>query len=61
MPDRYGEEPTDVPDEVWSAEQNRLSAIRACVLCDESGVRDGYTCSHLRRLPMRTGLLPGFV
>lgn len=48
MPDRYGEEPAQ-PDELWSAEQNRLSAIRACVLCDETGVRDGRTCDHRAR------------
>lgn len=48
MLDRYGEEPAQ-PDELWSAEQNRLSAIRACVLCDETGVRDGRTCDHQPR------------
>lgn len=51
MPDRYGDEPTDldeVPDDIWAA-QARGAAIVDCGLCDDHGYRGLVVCDHRER------------
>ena len=51
MPDRYGEDPTelDTPDDVWAASERRNRAIVGCHRCDDDGYRGGRVCDHRDR------------
>lgn len=49
MPDRYGDEPQEMPDEIWAAEQSRVMAIVNCDLCDDDGYRGCVRCDHIDR------------
>lgn len=48
MPDRYGDDPADLPDTEWFA-AHRRHAIDGCGLCDTDGLAGGFPCDHTDR------------